>query len=164
VYTDTYTVHCRGAAWREWTRSALYSVTSHMHQTIRSWCSQSVVWDWCCTELRLCARRRVRSGRRSRPPPRGALRWGPAGGAGALESKWRAGSECQRRRGALRRAGAAAARRRIAPTRTDLLLLIIVSYTKKSDVWGKIKIGVYCLFFRAKPTVLGVLAGFAAGQ
>jgi hypothetical protein len=39
---------------------------------------------------------------------------------------------------------------------TDLL-----SYTKKSGVWGKIKSGVFSLFFRAKLTVLGVLSGFA---
>jgi hypothetical protein len=40
-------------------------------------------------------------------------------------------------------------------------LLVSYAYSKKSGVWGKIEIGVFCLFFGAKPTVLGVLVGFA---
>jgi hypothetical protein len=37
------------------------------------------------------------------------------------------------------------------------------TYTKNTSVFGKIKIGVFCLFFRANPTVLGVVVG-SAGQ
>jgi hypothetical protein len=37
------------------------------------------------------------------------------------------------------------------------------TYTKNTGVFGKTKVGVFCLFFGANPTVLEVLVG-SAGQ